>query len=288
MMCAATFLLFADPPKPQMTFQDSVLLAVISGVVSLVLAFVSGLIAFFTARSNFKREVQRIQVQIDAQKQAERRDQITALKQKYLAPLRYYAQMLAHRMDELNAKFTSPEVARVRGWFQQLKDHVARDHMNADFAVWSCYEGVFSVSSIYYTCCYFQCARQILAQAPFREIVPEFSVELERRLVNAGQAFVWDAGETGIWPPLQEVIGDAFTTAQGARMTYADMCRDQDNNDAFRRAPYLRPLDFYREYLQPQNAVDIGTVLKELVQFLDTQSPKADERAVAFAHAAAR
>jgi hypothetical protein len=138
---------------------------------------------------------------------------------------------------------------------------------------------VFSVSTIYYTCCYFQCARQVTAQAPFREIVPEFSVELEKRLVNAGQAFVWDSGETGIWPPLQEVIGDTFTTTQGARLTYAEMCRDQDNEDAFRRAPYLRPLDFYLLYLQPQNTVDIGAVLKELVGFIDTQALRADEKA---------
>ncbi|HEY3707549.1 MAG TPA: hypothetical protein VGL22_20980 [Terracidiphilus sp.] len=258
-----------------LSFHESALLALIGGVASLLLAVVSGLIAYFTARANFKREKQRIYEQIDAQKLAEQREQIKALKQKYLAPLRYYTDMLSGRLDELGDKLNSPEQGKVLGWFTLLKDHVARDHTRPDFAVWACYEGVFSVSTIYYTCCYFQCARGFMAQAPFREIVPSFSVELEKHLVSAGRAFVWDRGEKGIWLPVQEVIGDTFTTAQGSRMTYAELCRDLDSEDAFRRAPYLRPLDVYMREMNPQNAASIGAVLKELVHFLDTQAPQA-------------
>jgi hypothetical protein len=260
------------------TFQESALLALVGGLVSFLLAIVSALIAFFTARANFKREVQRIREQIHIQKEVERGEQITALKQRYLAPLRYHAHILGLRFEELRNKFMSPEEQRVRDWFKQIKDHVTQDRRRPDFAIWSCYEGVFSVGTIYYTCCYFQCARDLMAHVPFREIVPSFSVELEKQLARVGQAFVWDGGEAGIWAPLQEVIGDAFTTAQGSRMSYAEMCRDQDTGDAFRRAPYLRPLDFYWGQVKPQNAADISVVLKELVQFLDAHSPQAGEK----------
>lgn len=261
-----------------MSFHERALLALIGGLVSLLLAVVSSLIAYFTARANFRREVQRIREQINLQKEAEQRDQVTALKQKYLAPLRYYAQILARRFGELNNKLTSKEEQRVRDWFKELKDHVTRDQRHPNFGIWCCYEGIFSVSTVYYTCCYFQGARDVMAHVPFREILPAFSMELEEQLAKVSQVFVWDNGETGIWPPLQEVIGDAFTTAQGSRMSYADMCRDQDAGDDFRRAPYFRSLDFYWGQLKPQNAVEIGVVLNELVQFLDSSTPKAGEK----------
>jgi len=278
MRCVQDFAMLFALSSGGLNFQESALLALIGGVLSLLLAIVSALIAYFTARANFKREVQRIREQISIQKEVERGEQITALKQKYLAPLRYYAQILARRFDELKNKFTSPEEQRVRNWFKEIKDHVAQDARRNDFALWCCYEGVFSVSTIYYTCCYFQCARALMAQVPFREIVPPFSVGLEKQLAKVAQAFVWDNGETGIWPPLQEVIGDAFTTAQGSRMSYAEMCRDQDGGDAFRRSPYIRALDFYWWQVKPQNAADIAGILNELVQFLDTHAPQAGEK----------
>jgi len=259
-------------------FQENAVLALIGGFVSLLLAIVSALIAFFTARANFKREVQRIREQIDYQKKVERGEQLTALKQKYLAPLRYHAHILALRCEELNTKLASPEEQRVRNWFKQIKDHVTHDQRHPDFAIWACYEGVFSVSTIYYTSCYFQCARDLMAHVPFREIVPSFSVDLEKQLARVGQTFVWDNGEIGIWAPLQEVIGDTFTTAPGARMSYADMCRDQDTGDGFRRAPYVRPLDFYWQQMKSHNAAEIGAALNELVQFIDEHSPQTGQK----------
>jgi hypothetical protein len=164
-------------------------LALIGGLVSLLLAVASGFIAYLTARANFKRELQRIREQINVQKEVERREQIAVLKQEYLAPLRYYAQMLSLRFDELKNKFTSKEDQRVRNWFKQIKDHVARDHkMDQDYGTWCCYEGVFSVSTIYYTFCYFQCARELMAHVPFREIRPSYSVELEKQLAKVRTA----------------------------------------------------------------------------------------------------
>ena len=261
-----------------LSFRQSIGLALIGGLVSLLLAAASGFIAYLTASSNFKRELQRIREQINVQKEVEQREQIVALKQKYLAPLRYYAQILGLRFEELKNKFTSEDDGRVRNWFKQIKDHVTRDNRMDQYGTWCCYEGVFSVSTIYYTFCYFQCVRELMAHVPFREIRPSYSLELEEQLAKVARAFVWNNGEEGIWEPLQEVIGDSFTTAQDVRMTYAEMCRDQDAGDAFRRAPYLRPLDFYWGQLKPEKVAEIQVALNELLRFLDSRDPQTSAR----------
>jgi len=268
------------PSSAGLTFQQSSWLALIGGLVSLLLAAASGFIAYLTARVNFRREVERIREQINIQKDVERSAQIVAVKQKYLAPLRYYAQRLGLRFGELKRKFESPENGRVRGWFKQVKDHVSRDKpmQDAPYGVWCCYEGVFSVSTIYYTFCYLQCVRELLAHVPFREISPFYSIELERQLALVEGALIWKDGEDGIWEPLQEVIGDTFTSPQGVRLSYSEMCREQDTGDAFRRAPYLRPIDFYWQQLTPEKAAALQGVLNQLVQFLDSNDPQKSEK----------
>jgi hypothetical protein len=263
----------------QLTLRESIGLALVGGVVSLLLAAVSGLIAYLTARANFGRELERIKAQIAAQREAEQQEKIVELKQQYLAPLRYYAQVLSHRFGELKVKFYSEENIRVRNWFKQIKDHVANDKRTDHYGVWCCYEGVFSVSTVYYTFCYFQCARELRAHAPFREIRPLYSEQLERQLWSVGQVFSWNNGENGIWDTLQEVIGEAFTM-EGARMSYAAMCREQDTGDAFRRAPYLRPLDFYWTQVTSDKAGEIQNSLEGLVQFLDSQDPQASTKLI--------
>jgi hypothetical protein len=59
-----------------LNFRQSLGLALIAGLVSLLLAAASGFIAYLTARDNFKRELQRIREQINVQKEVEQRDQI--------------------------------------------------------------------------------------------------------------------------------------------------------------------------------------------------------------------
>jgi len=275
---------YSAPPffliATEMSFRESLGLALVGGLLSLLLATVSGAIAYLTARANFGRELQRIRAQIAAEKEAEQQDKIAALKQQYLAPLNYYARTLSRRFGALKAKYSSSEEQRVRNWFKQIKDHVTGDKRMKDYGVWCCYEGTFSVSTLYFTFSYFQCAREVVANAPFREARPHFSEQLTAQLEKIRRSFWWNGGEDGIWDTLQEVIGETFTekgTEKGSRMTYAQMCQEQDSGDAFRRAPYLRPLDFFWGQLAPDRADIIGQALAELVQFLNTHDPQSTE-----------
>lgn len=278
-MGTSEFATLLAPSTSGLNFQENAWLALIGGVVSLLLAMVSATIAYFSAQANFNRELERFREQIRVQKEVEYQEQFTTLKQKYLAPLRGYAQILALRFDAIITKLTLKEEAdKMSGWFKLLKDHVTHDNRYPSFQIWSCYEGVFSISTLYYTGCYFQCARELMAHVPFREILPRFSLDLEIQLEKVGQAFVWDNGERGIWVPLQEVIGDAFTTAPATRMSYSDLCRDLDVGDAFHRAPYLRPIDFFWWQLKPENAANIRDVLNALVHFLDSYAPDTREK----------
>jgi hypothetical protein len=73
----------------------------------------------------------------------------------------------------------------------------------------------------------------------------------------------------------------------GRRPNYAEMCRDQDAGDAFRRAPYLRPLDFYWSQLKPEKVAEIQMTLSELVKFLDMRDAQTSEKPERFLSAEA-
>lgn len=250
------------------TFGQSAALAIITVAGSAAVAVVSGVIAYWRARSDFGREVDKIYVQIRAQRKIQELDKLSDLRQRYLTPLRYYAEMLSKRFAELETKLSSQEAPRVREWFKTIKDHVAGDKRRPDYGFWCCYEGIFSVTTLYYTCSYFQCARELRRDAPFRSLRPSYSEELESCLATITKAFGWD-GDRGIWDPLQEVIGERFTTPNGLKMTYGEMCSEHDRDELFRRAPFLRPLDFYWTLLDVEKTHELKISLDRLTAFLD-------------------
>lgn len=98
-------------------FWQHVDLVTVTGLFSVVVAVVSGMIAFFTARSNFKRDLEKMQAQIDAQRRVAEQERLADLRQRYLTPLRYYATTLNKRLMELDGKFRSDDARRVRDWF---------------------------------------------------------------------------------------------------------------------------------------------------------------------------
>ena len=110
-----------------LTFRQSTELALVTGLVSLVLAGTSGIIAYLRAKSDFGRELEKINAQIAAQQKAEEMGKIADLRQRYLTPLRYYAHTLSNRFAELETKFLSNDMPRVKGWFKTIKDHVTGD-----------------------------------------------------------------------------------------------------------------------------------------------------------------
>ncbi len=249
---------------------NSTLALVASGLFSLLVAALSGGIAFRTARTNARGELDKIQQQVDAQQAVLEKAKIAKLRQGYLTPLRYYAQALSRRLTELEAKFQSAESDTVRGWFKIVKDNVTRDKCRDDYQAWCYYEGIFAVSTLYYTCAYFCCARSIRFNRPFGESRPAYSESLEVCLVQVTEAF---GGGMGIWDTAQEVIGERFAR-NNLSMTYAEMCSEHEAEESFRRAPFFRPLDFYWTGLDIAKLQEIRTTLDELVNFLDSHDPQ--------------
>jgi hypothetical protein len=251
---------------------NSTLTLVASGLFSLLVAALSGGIAFRTARANARGELYKIQRQVDAQQAVLEKAKIAELRQSYLTPLRYYAQALSLRLAELEMKFQSAENDRVRAWFKTVKDHVTRDKRLEHYEAWCYYEGIFAISTLYYTCSYFHCARSIRFHRPFGESRPAYSETLETFLIHVTQAFAGREG-TGIWDTAQEVIGERFVKNDSS-MTYAEMCSEHEAEESFRRAPFFRPLDFYWTELDIVKAKEIRISLDELINFLDSQDPQ--------------
>ena len=252
---------------------SSAMALVASGLFSLlVAAALSGGIAFRTARANARGELDKIQQQIDAQQAVLEKAKIAELRQGYLTPLRYYAQALSQRLAELEMKFRSAENDGVRAWFKAVKDHVTRDSLRADYQAWCYYEGIFVVSTLYYTCSYFYCARSILFHRPFGESRAAHSEALEDLVAQVAAAFGGDGG-AGIWDTGQEAIGERFAK-NNSSMTYAEMCSEHEAEEPFRRAPFFRLLDFYWRELDAAKAEEIRTSLNKLVKFLSSQDPQ--------------
>jgi hypothetical protein len=256
----------------------------VGGVFSLAVAGVSGLVAYYTARANSRAglaasranlagELRKISEQIEAQEAARQREEVAALRQRFLTPLRYYALALSRRLAELEEKYASADDGPTRHWFKIVKDQVARDARRDDFVTWCYYEGLFAVTTLYYTCSYFEAANEIRAGRPFGAIRPRYSEELTARLAAVSESFVWADGRAGIWGPSQEVVGELFRR-DGAKLTYAQMCAELDADDAGRRAPYLRPLDFYWRDLQGTGPARIRAGLDQLIAFLDDRDPQ--------------
>jgi hypothetical protein len=259
-----------------------------SGLFSLAVAGISGFVAYYTARANARAgltasrtnlvgEIKKIEEQIRAQEGVEERAAIADLRQRYLTSLRYYADTLRRRFAELAVKFGSDRNSETRGWFEKVKHEVNREARTMNFITWCYYEGLFAVTTLYYTCSYFYSANEIRLRRPFGSRRPLYTELLEAHLARVTEAFAWDDGKEGIWAPSQEVIGELFRL-DGVKMTYAQLCNELANDDASRRAPYLRPLDFYWLHLDAANIAAIALALDELVAFLDSHHPQTTVR----------
>jgi hypothetical protein len=86
-------------------FSQNVALATLMGLFSILVAVVSGSVAHFTARSNFRQDLVKMRAQIAVQRKAEGHERIATLRQRYLTPLRYYASTWSTRFAELDTKF---------------------------------------------------------------------------------------------------------------------------------------------------------------------------------------
>jgi hypothetical protein len=251
---------------------------------SLLVATVSGLLAYKASLNRFREEMQ-------AQEEAK----IVELSGKYLTPLGYWGEALSRRLGEIEDKFRRQDEidedkesrsARVFGrtsmtrkqqtkaWFEQIRLQVNPERerredlilSEPDFQSWCYYEGIFAVSTLYYTCSYFYCARELRFFRPFGEVRPRYSQELDARLNRVTKAFHWSADD-GIYPESQEVIGERFRR-DGTKMTYAEMCNEHTAKELYRRAVFFRTLDVFCDQLDEKSLPHIKEALDGLLRLL--------------------
>jgi hypothetical protein len=252
-----------------LTLTEGIALALVTGFVP---AAIGAAATYVVARLNLKREIQRLEIQFVRQQQALEKGQIAGLRQQFINPLNYWARRLSRRLSEIEEKVTSATDPRVPVWMKALKDHMDGNKTLRDFAAWSCYEGIFATTTVYYTCSYFQAARQVRFNSPFSELDPDYARQLDAGLEKVSQAL---GGEAGIWDSAQEVIAERFTTGT-QKIDYEAMCRTIDSHDPFRYGPFLRPIDVYIDGIGAARLTAAREALDSLLAF--TSSKPTPER----------
>ena len=233
---------------------------------------ITGTIALLVARSSQAGELKKIEKQASVQQTALEREKITEMRRRYLTPLRYYAHALSFRLGELEVKFKSSAIEEARKEFEIAKNHVERKKKIDDYERRFYYEGIFAESTLYYTCSYFYYAREVRFNRPFDENRNVYAEKLGEFLEGVTGAF-WRNEERGLWDTSQEMIGERFGKG-GSAMAFAEMLQEHQADETFRRAVFLRPLDFYWWVLDAGWTDQIKTSLDKLVEFLDKYDPQ--------------
>jgi hypothetical protein len=254
--------------NPTFTLSETIGLTLLTGCFPAALGAIA---SYALARVSFRQEIQRLEIQLSLQQRVLDRGQVAGLRLEYINPLNYWAARLERRISEIEVKMTDASYQEVQRWFQQLKDHADGTRTIEGFPSWCCYEGIFAATTLYFTCSYFQAARQISFRSPFSELDPKYSYGLGARLASVSDSF---GGVEGIWDSAQEVVGERFTAA-GGKAEYEAMCRIIDSHDSFKYAPLLRPMDVYIHHLGGASAAAIRKALQDLQRFLaSTPTPE--------------
>jgi len=237
--------------------------------------FGSLLVARHAAKDNLVVEERRLQGELTKIKQQEsdqqavlERERIAELRQRYLVPLSYYAERLSVRIGELEL-----QLEKAKQWFESARDYLedpseeTERRLGGPYAKWFYYKGYFAQSTLFYTCSYFYYAREVRFNRPFDESRNVYAQELREFLNGVEYAFWRNDADHGLWDTAQEMIGERFGKG-GVATTFVEMCQEHLSGDMFRRAVYLRPLDFYRHWLDAEWAHEIKTSLDKLIEFL--------------------
>jgi len=243
-----------------MTFSETVIISILAAFIP---AFITGCIGYILARSKAKQDFQ----QWVRQEHSQAEHYIDTLQQQYINPLRYWAAALSKRLSELEEKLKNNSYGQVATWFQQIKDHADKSNIMTAFPLWCCYEGIFAMTTLYFTCSYLQSARQIRFRAPFREIDPDYDHRLQEHLASVGEAF---GRSEGIWDSSQEVIGERFTSSVG-KLEFRELSKILDSHDGFEFTVLLRPIDYYVGHMNTERTKDIGAALTALLDFVNSR-----------------
>jgi hypothetical protein len=201
------------------------------------------------------------------QQQAAEDGQFAGLRQRYITPLRFWASLLTTRMKELEGKKRS-DYSETSKWFQEVKDHADGSNRIYNFPFWCCYQGIFAITTLYWTGEFLQASREIRYQSPFNELDSLYNDTLQEHLNAVREAFV---GNWGIWDSSQEVVGELLANGADNVWNYQDFCKALDSRDNFKIGPLLRPLDYYIQFFTLEDSQRIQSSLNELIRFLDSQ-----------------
>jgi hypothetical protein len=258
LLSGAIYLLSETEGKSSLSLGASVVLSVTTALVGAAISF---LLAVNQSRS--ERE------SLIFQSRNADESNVAGLRQKYITPLRYWATLLQKRLGELEQK-KSNDYRETSSWFQQLKNHADGTSRLPDFATWSSYEGVFAVTTLYWTSEFLQKSREISYGAPFSELAPKYNESLQKYLEAIRDAFI---GRWGLWDSSQEILAELISNGNNSVWNYQDFCRALDSGDRFKIGPLLRPLDYYISVFgdAKENTKQIGSAFKDLIAFLDSQ-----------------
>jgi hypothetical protein len=178
----------------------------------------------------------------------------------------------------------------MQGWFKRIKAHCEdkidrHDPQTAKkFSEFCHYEGIFALSTLYYTSVFFLYSQQIRSLAPFSELDPCFGAKLEGLLQQVGDAFARkgiNEERGGLWPPVQDNMGATVKKGDWYQ-SYPEFCRIFiEETPTCEYHVFFRALDFFGAFdgafdkpscalLDTEGATAIVTALEALLRFLPT------------------
>jgi hypothetical protein len=242
-----------------------------TALASVFAALISGVVTYLLARSKLREEIAKIEHQM----QHQRRLMVADLRHQYITPLRHSASTLISRLQQIEEKQRHNAYGEVSTWFREVKDHADGNFRKAEFRIWSFYVGNFAMTTLYYMCMYFRCAREVMSKSPFRELDRSYAEELESKLIQIGRSFDW--GQDGFWRPMQDIRGDRFRGSP-ERTRFEDLCEMIDSKEPLVYGPFILPLDVFIRGFDAKQTVRIRKALEDLVDFIDVR-PNPEENA---------
>ena len=213
-------------------------------------AVVAGLLSWAVSRWQARRDIQKIQDQIEAQYTAQRRTRATEV----LDTLLFQAELLRTQLEAVQAMLADAAVKgpRLHGWFHEIKEECAKGATKnvAEFSAKCHYHLIFAMTTLYYTSLYFCYANEMYRLIAFAKVEPSAQADLKRRLNDVRSAFARtetarEEEERGLWLPVQDNMGISVRK-DGSHMSYSGFCR-LFSEATLERADhvFLRALDFY-------------------------------------------
>ena len=219
-------------------------------LIAAVPAILTGVLSWGLSRWQSIRDIQKVQEQLEAQYNAERRNRAAQVSDALLFQADLLRTQLAALKEMLADK--NGKASRLRGWFTEIKEEswkgAAKDAPG--FSAKLNYHLIFAMTTLYYTSVYFRYAQEMYRLIPFTKLSPSHETELKRKLNDVTNAFARTESEKseeekGLWIPVQNNMGMSVRK-NDEHKSYSEFCRLFIETTVEREDHiFLRPLDFY-------------------------------------------